>query len=130
MAFLEKRENSIADSLKDAANKQKEAEHLLHDYRSKLAEAQANAEKMLKEVKNEGEKLKLEIINNAEKQAEVILKKAEQDLSREKEKIFTEAKNQIADLVVSATSKLLEKSFNKEANHKMIIESINEASKS
>lgn len=126
LKVLKEREQAIAASLSAAAESQKRSEEIIASSTRKLAEAGAVAKKMLDEAKLEGEKIREDMMSSSEKRADLFLAKAKEDLKREKDDMILEIKGKTADLIISASSKVLGKKVDKGEDRRIIEESISE----
>jgi F-type H+-transporting ATPase subunit b len=118
---LKKREDTIRDSLEEANKTRVSAEALLNDYKNQLAQAREEAHKILSEGKTLGENIKKEIIQKAHEESNQIVKRAQEEIEFQKEKALMELKERIADLTITAASKVIEKSLDKK-DHEQLLE--------
>jgi F-type H+-transporting ATPase subunit b len=118
---LKKREDTIRDSLEEANKTRESAEALLNDYKNQLAQAREEAHKILSEGKTLGENIKKEIIQKAHEESNQIVKRAQEEIEFQKEKALMELKERIADLTITAASKVIEKSLDKK-DHEQLLE--------
>jgi F-type H+-transporting ATPase subunit b len=118
---LKKREDTIRDSLEEAKKTRESAEVLLDDYKNQLAQAREEAHKILSEGKTLGENIKKEIIQKAHEESNQIVKRAQEEIEFQKEKALMELKERIADLTITAASKVIEKSLDKK-DHEQLLE--------
>ncbi|MGF7183931.1 F-type H+-transporting ATPase subunit b [Desulfitispora alkaliphila] len=118
--MMEKRENEIEESINKAATDRKEAEALLADYKSQIANAKSEAQKIIKEASEAAEKNKEQITAKATEEAERTLEKARREIRLEKEKALGEVRDEIATLAVLAAGKVVDKSISVEDHEKMV----------
>ena len=121
---LKKREDSIRDSLEEAQKTRESAETLLNDYKNQLAQARAEAQKILSEGKVMGENVKKEIIQKAHEESNQIVKRAQEEIEFQKEKALVELKERIADHSIMAASKIIEKALDKKDHEQLLDEYI------
>jgi len=121
---LKKREDSIRDSLEEARKTRESAEALLEDYKNQLAQAREEAQKILSEGKMMGENVKKEIIQKAHEESNQIVKRAQEEIEFQKEKALMELRERIADLTITAASKVIEKNLNKNDHERLLDECI------
>ena len=121
---LKKREDTIRDSLEEAKKTRESAEALLNDYKNQLAQAREEAHKILSEGKTLGENIKKEIIQKAHEESNQIVKRAQEEIEFQKEKALMELKERIADLTITAASKVIEKSLDKKDHEQILNEYI------
>jgi F-type H+-transporting ATPase subunit b len=126
---LKKREDTIRDSLEEAKKTRESAEALLNDYKNQLAQAREEAHKILSEGKTLGENIKKEIIQKAHDESNQIVKRAQEEIEFQKEKALMELKERIADLSITAASKVIEKSLDKKDHEQLLEEYISKVGK-
>ena len=104
---LEERRNTLDKSLEQA----KETESALARAEAKAEELLAKARQQADEALAEAKKASVETINQAEaaaaKRAELIIQDAEKHLGQERDKLRTELKSELADLVADASGKII-----------------------
>jgi F-type H+-transporting ATPase subunit b len=122
LAFLLKRENLIAGSLEQSAANQKESEQLLAEYKKKLADVHKQAESIVSRARDEARTAREEIIANADRQSQRIMEKNRQELAHEKEKILREVKGEVAEMVVQAAGRVLQREVSARDNLRIIEE--------
>jgi F-type H+-transporting ATPase subunit b len=129
LKVMNKRTADIEQSLKDA----KEIEQKLHDAektkQAVIIEAQKEAQIVMEKSYKESEALKEEKLRETRTEMEKIAAKTKADLLLEKDKMVQEAKRDVADLVMAASSKIIGKQLDESANKKLIEETINQIKK-
>ncbi len=118
---LKRREETIQQQLEEAKKAKQEAAALLEDYRRQLAEARAEAQKIINEGKELGENMRKEIIQKAQQESNQMVKRAQEEIELQKQKAILELQEKIADLSIMAASKIVQKSLNTE-DHRRLIE--------
>jgi F-type H+-transporting ATPase subunit b len=129
VATLEERRKVLEQSLEQARLTQE----TLHSAEAKagdiLKQARTEADNALSDAKDQAK----EIISAAEKAGEEsagrIIKDAEEHLSQERSKLRTELKEELADLVVDTTEKVLRKRLSAKEDLELINDSIKELSR-
>jgi len=119
--MVEERENRIAESLKRAEEARMEAEKLLEEQHRQLAKTQEEVQTMIKESRLMAEKVRNDIIEKAREDANKLMKRARRDIEKERQMALMSLRNQVADLVVQATSKLIQVSLD-EVKHRELID--------
>jgi F-type H+-transporting ATPase subunit b len=129
MKVMNKRTSDIEQSLKDA----KEIEQKLHDAektkQAVIIEAQKEAQILMEKSYKDAETMKEEKLRETRQEMEKIAAKTKADLLLEKDKMIQEAKHDVADLVISASSKIIGKHLDAAANKKLIEDTIDQAKK-
>lgn len=129
MNALKAREDSIANNLKGAQDANEKAQTMLNESQAKLKETakevnalivkgREQANEIIANAKLEAEKLRQERLDNAVKEI-----KTAQDIA------FVQLKNQIADMVIQATEKVLQEKLNEEKDMELIKKSVEKLSK-
>ena len=103
-AMMEKREGEIKSSLDNASAAKQEAAALKAAYTDKLKTAEAAAGDIIKSAKEEAKAKRDEIISKAKEDAGIVLN-ANKQIELEKERSISEAKSEIASLVMDAALK-------------------------
>ena len=126
-AMLEKREKTIADALQKSEEARIESERVLAEYQKQLADAKAQASKLIADAKETGEAVRADITRQAQEEAAAMIEKARVAIEAEKQAAMADLQNSVADLSVDVASRLVSNDLN-DAEHRAIIERyINEA---
>jgi F-type H+-transporting ATPase subunit b len=127
--IIKKREEKISASVNDADKLKEEAEKMLADYRQKLDEARVEAQTIVEQSKTIGENLKNELVEKAKMESSQMITDARKEIERERDKALASIKENVVDLTLLATEKLIGKAMKEEDHLRFIEESIEEASK-
>ena len=120
MKILEERKEKIGSEMKAAEDAQAEAEAVKAEYTQKLQESKEEAAQIVSAaVKRAGER-ENQIIAEAQQEAADLKKKAEESIELEKKKAINEIKDQISDIVIMASEKVIEKEISKSDNEALI----------
>jgi F-type H+-transporting ATPase subunit b len=119
---MKKREETIQQQLEEAQKTKGAAEKILEDYKRQLAEARAEAQKLLNEGKALGESMRKEIIQKAQEESHQIVKRAQEEIELQKQKAILELQEKIADLSIMAASKVINKSLDTEDHRRLVNE--------
>lgn len=107
--FMQKREDHFADLEKQAQEKKQEAEGLLAQYQEKLSGAEEEIRQMNVAAMQQSDSQRQERLQRAQVEADKIIKDARKVAANEREAMLGSARKDIAQMVVSAASKLMEK---------------------
>lgn len=127
---LENRRQEIADTYSAAERERNTMEEFRRDYEKRLAGIEAEAHEKIQAAIKEAHGIRDEIIADARTKSESILLRGEEELAREREKTVAELRADVANLVIGASSNLLEQSLDDKAHRKLIddfISSVGEA---
>lgn len=118
--FMAQREDYYKSLDEEAKIKLEQAENLEADYQKKLDNADDEISEMKSNTAAELEKIRIQKLEEAEKQAEKIVSDAKKNAEIEKAKILDGTQKEIADMVTTATEKLLLQATPSEAFDKFL----------
>ncbi len=119
---LAARQDAIAGQIAQAEKAKAEAESLLADYRSQLAEAKADGNRLIEEARATSEEMKANIVAKAEAEAGQIVGKAREEAGAEKVRALADARAQVGEISVDLASRIVGDSLDADA-HKELVES-------
>lgn len=111
MRMLDKRRQDIDTALLSAEQAKKLAASTEENLRLEIAQARAQAERIVAEAKAQSEQQREEIVTAAREQALSIAAQAKAEIEQEKTRALAEIKGEIADLVLLTAEKLLASSL-------------------
>ena len=120
---LDRRGQMIKAQLDDAQKSRAEAKKLMDDYQKQIAEARAEAGKVIEEARQLGEKVRKDVVDKANSEASAIVSRSQEEIIRQKEKGIQEMKDTIAGLSVQIAGRIIEKEVNA-ATHKQLIDGL------
>lgn len=106
LSVLERRRQTIAEGLENAAKIKKRLAEAEAKYQETLAKANVEAQRMIEEARTSSNALAEKRAQAAISEAEQIIAKARQNTEVEREKMLTELKREVSRLVVDTTSKV------------------------
>ena len=121
---LEKREDEITNSLKNAEKARKELERLTTKGDEIIAQARSEAQAIVSEGKKAADQLKESTLLKAKEEAVTNLEQAKEQIQVEKDKAIAEIKGEVVGLSLSIAEKLVKKNLNEEDNKSLINESL------
>jgi F-type H+-transporting ATPase subunit b len=128
-AALKAREEAINNSISSAEKANQDAKALLDESKAKLTESQVQANEIISNSKKQVEL----IISKAKEEAEAVKNQRIQDalkeINRSKENAIKELRSEVADLVVSATEKVLNEKLDHNKDMALIEKSISNVEK-
>ncbi len=130
LSTIEKRENTIKDSIDRAEKAKEEAESLLEKHTEMIKKAEEESQKMLKENRELAEKSRQELLEQAKENAENILNKAKAEIEKEKDDALYSLRSEVADLAIAATKKIIGESVDETKQKSIINEFIQKMPKS
>lgn len=123
---LRARQQLIARSLSEAEEARREVEEARKKERADLAEARHQAQEILDRAQKLGEELREELRQKGREEQEAMLTRARAELAQEREKAVSQLRNQVADLVLMATTKVLQEELDPKRQRRLIDEALGE----
>ena len=114
MQTVKGREERIAKDLAEAEEARREAEEARERHRLQMEQAAQEARALLEEARNRADKLRSDLELAAREEARGILERAKQTIEAEKQQALREIKDQVVDLSVAITARLVGKSVDRE----------------
>ena len=105
--MLDDRKAAIDEALTAADQARIEVASTEENIREQIAAARSEADSIIADAKKRGEDIRVEIIESAKNDAKAIAESAAAQIEEEKQQAIVDLKNQIADMVVLATEKVL-----------------------
>ncbi|MEE9514475.1 MAG: F0F1 ATP synthase subunit B, partial [Candidatus Brocadiales bacterium] len=124
LAFIEARKKEVQDTYDKSEQHNKEAANLKAEYERKVTETEEEAEKKLTAAVKEAKALSAEIVEKSHREAEAIKLKADETLALERKKAAAEIRNQVVNLSMIATQKLVKESVGKDKAEQLVDEFI------
>lgn len=118
--MLQQRKDRIARSMADVDAAREAAARAQLDYDRHIAEAQHKAQEIIGQAAQAGEKVRSEIEADARREAEAIRQKAHEEAAAEKARVLSEVQNQIADISMAATERVLKRAVDHNAQRQLI----------
>ena len=115
------RQKEIDGMYAEAGKAREDAETMAADYQRKLAEAQATSDRLVREAVARGQEREEEIVRKANTEAAAILDRAALDAERDKRRAIVEARDEIAEMALSITEKVVERELS-DADQSALVE--------
>ena len=125
--MLEKREQTIKESLEKSEQARIESERVLEEYKSQLEDAKSQAAQIVADAKKTGEAVKADITDKAQSEATVMIEKAHAAIEADKKAAISELQGSVADLSVAVASRLIGEDLGDDEHRKIIERYVNEA---
>src|SRR5437868_1956821 len=107
LASLKTREQAIADSLDRAEQARADAERLIAENKQERLRAEEEVQKSLREGRAYAEQMRRDLVEKAKGEAARMLEHARGEIERDTQNALRQLRNEVADLAVQATGKLL-----------------------
>lgn len=117
---LEEREATIQGNLESAETAKADAQRELEQYRSQLADARSEANRIIEEGRQSAEQVRKDLIAKAEAEAKGITERAQDQISAERDRTLRELQQQIADLSIELASKVVGRSIDASSQRELV----------
>jgi len=117
---LEQRQAAMTGKMEQAEAAKVEAESLLSDYKSQLAEAKTEGNRIIEDARVTAEQMKTDMLSKAESEAENIRVKGRDDATSEKSRALAEARSEVGDISVDLAEKIVGESLDADAHQALI----------
>ena len=123
---LEERREQIQGEMEKAEATRKEAEKLQEDYRTQLAGAREEANKVIEEARATAEQMRRDLQTKAEEEAQATVARAQEEIGAERDRAFEELRAQIGSIAVGLAERVVGQSLDEQAHKRLIDEFIDE----
>ncbi len=122
--YIVKRQEFMTNELKSAKEKEEEATLNLQTSKQELNKIRSEANSIIEKAKVDALKTKEEIIASANQEVAMKQKQLEEEIALEKKQAQEEIRNDIIDVALLASSKVLQRDINDDDHQKMVNEFI------
>jgi F-type H+-transporting ATPase subunit b len=121
LSLVEEREKQITNSIESAKRERAEAERLLADQKTAIAEARREAAEMMRRNQQEMEKFREELMAKSRKEADELKASATREIEEQKTKAIAQVKAMAVDLGMDVAAKLINERMD-DSKHRAIAE--------
>jgi F-type H+-transporting ATPase subunit b len=123
---LQDREDKIRADLERAEEARSEAETQLGDYQRQLADARAEAGRIIEEARQAADQVRKDLIAKAESDAAELRVRAGDDIKLATDRAMADLQSRVADLSIELAEKVVEKNLDRETQIQLIENYINQ----
>jgi F-type H+-transporting ATPase subunit b len=123
-ALLEERRKQIQGQLEQAEQTRHEADQQLADYRSQLAGARDEANRIIEEARKTADQLRRDIQAKAEEESQAIVGRAQEEIRAERDRVFQDLRTQVGEIAVDLAGRVVNKELDKTSHERLIDEYI------
>ncbi len=124
---LDARADKIRNSLDEAERTRDEANQILEQYRSQLADAKNESARIIEEARQAADKLRQDLKKQAEAEVAEIKQRAQDDITAQVERAMGDLRARVADMTIELTEKVVQRNLDRETNLALIERFIDEA---
>jgi F-type H+-transporting ATPase subunit b len=125
-AMLRERTAKIQGEMEKAEQTRQEADKILDDYRTQLANARDEANQVIEEARRTAEQLRKDIQERAEKDAEATVARAQEEIRAERDRVVQELRAQVGALSVQLAERVVGASLDAKRHQALIDEYIDQ----
>jgi F-type H+-transporting ATPase subunit b len=126
VAVAEARQRAIADELRNAEEARAAAEARLKEAEDRLNEARKSAQSVIDGAAKSAEQMRQELRQKAEEEAKRAIENARKQIEAERDQAIRSVRSEVAELVVSATEKVIGETLDDRKHRQLIERSIEE----
>jgi len=127
--IISKRQEEIREKIDDTDRRNTEAQKYLEEQKKNIDLSRVEAKKIIDEGKDTARKIKEEIEKKASEKSRAMIEEALVEIRSEKNRSLNEVKNEIVEIALAASQKIVSKSLSEEEHKKLIEESLKELEK-
>ncbi|MGR3303964.1 MAG: F0F1 ATP synthase subunit B [Candidatus Scalindua sp.] len=127
--MIKARSDEIKDTYKKSDDVRSEAERLKGEYQRKVIQAEEEAEGKIQAAVVKAKEISDEIVKEAHQTAANDRAKAQQGIEVEKKKALAEVRNQVIDLTILSSSRLIQQSMQRKTAERLVDNVIKEVGK-
>ena len=120
LSVMQEREKKIADGLEAAKKADDYLEEAKLAYEKELKEAKAEAANILEKANNRASQIVTDASSKADAEAEKIMASASTNIENETNKAKEELRQQMSDIIIDTTQKILEDEISKEKHEEIL----------
>lgn len=117
--MLDDRTARIDKSMKDADHVEKRVAALEDERKAIVAEARAEAGKMMEMTRNDAEAMKADLTEKAKREVEKVVANGKAQLKAEQEAMMREARKEIVEIAIQAATKILANEVDDKKSHSL-----------
>src|SRR5919106_6713220 len=123
---LEERREKIQGEMEQAEATRSEADKILQEYRSQLAGAREESNRIIEEARATADQLRRDLQAKAEEEAQATVARAQDEIGAQRERAFQELREQIGVIAVDLAGRVVGQSLDERAHQRLIDEFIDE----
>ena len=123
---LEERREKIQGEMERAEATRKEADKLQEEYRTQLAGAGDEANRIIEEARATADQLRRDLQGKAEEESQAIVARAQDEIRAERDRVFQELRGQVGSIAVEIAGRIVGESLDEKTHQRLIDEFIDQ----
>jgi F-type H+-transporting ATPase subunit b len=128
--LLDDRRKKIQGQLEEAERTRAEADQQLAEYRTQLANAREESNRIIEEARKTADQLRKDIQEKAEEESRAIVARAQDEIRAERDRVFQELRTQVGEIAVELAGRVVNKELDRKAHERLIDEYIDQVAAS
>ncbi len=120
LRMLDERSARIQKGLQDAEEASRRAAEMEQEYEQRVAEARRDGQEIIAQATQMSEKARQEILEQARDEARAQIERAREEISRERDQAMSELRQQVADLSLMISEKVLAETLDESRQRQLI----------
>jgi F-type H+-transporting ATPase subunit b len=122
LRMLDERSGRIKKGLDDAEAASRRAAEMEQEFEARMTEARKEGQEIVAQATQMSEKARQEILETARKESRAQIEKAKEEIARERELAMAELRQQVADLSLSISEKVIGEALDEQRQRQLIAE--------
>jgi F-type H+-transporting ATPase subunit b len=124
--MLDERADKIQGEMERAETTRTQPDRVLPDYKTQLAGARDEANRIIEEARRTADQLRRDIQAKAEQEAQATVARAQEEIRAERDRVFAELRGQVGDIAVDLAGRVVGESLDKSTHERLIDEYIDQ----
>jgi F-type H+-transporting ATPase subunit b len=123
---MDDRAEKIRTSLDEAEQVRGEAQGILEQYQRQLADAKAEAGRIIEEARQAADRLRSDLRRQAEEEAAELRQRAQEDINAQVDRAMADLQSKVGELAIELAEKVVERNLDRDTNMALIEAYINQ----
>lgn len=120
LRMLDERSARIKKGLEDAEQASRRAAEIEQEFEARMSEARKEGQEIIAQATQMSEKARQEILETAREESRAQIEKAKEEIARERELAMADLRQQVADLSLSISEKVIGETLDEERQRQLI----------
>jgi len=125
--MLDERTAKVQGDLEKAEAAKSEADAVLADYRTQLAGAREESNRIIEDSRKTADQLRRDLAAKAEEEAASTVARAQEEIRAERDRVFNDLRTQVGEIAVDIAGRVVGQSLDQKAHEKLIDDYIEQA---
>jgi F-type H+-transporting ATPase subunit b len=122
LRMLDERSARIKKGLEDAELASRRAAEMEQEFEQQMAQARKEGQEIIAQATQMSEKARQDILDKAREESKALIEKAKEEISRERDLAMAELRQQVADLSLAISEKVIGETLDEQRQRRLIAE--------